>query len=91
MNILKNENILYSFSEIDKNIILNSVLYHNKLTVPIIDCRTNLFITLIREADRLDIIKEQGLSLHDNYKLNDKIKKLKSFVLDELRKKGFLC
>lgn len=80
--ILEDLNLLSSFKKEDRNIILNSILYHNKLDIPYIDDRTNLFIDLIREADQLDIIKEQGLTISDNYKLNEKI--VKSIYLNEI-------
>lgn len=73
--ILEEENLLHSFNEEDKNIILNSVLYHNKLDIPYVNERTNLFMELIREADRLDIIKEQGLTISEEYSLNQDIVK----------------
>lgn len=80
--ILEEENLLHSFPENEKSIILNSILYHNKLDVPILDNKTNLSIDLIREADQLDIIKEQGLTISDNYKLNEKI--VKSIYKNEI-------
>jgi len=80
--ILEKENFLDYFNDEEKQIILNCVLYHNKLEVPYIDDRTNMFIDLIREADRLDIMKEQGLTICDNYVLNEKI--IKSIYKKEL-------
>ncbi len=71
--ILETENLLYSFDNYEKSIILNCVLYHNKLEVPHIDDRTNMFIDLVREADRLDIMREQGLTIGEGYVLNEKI------------------
>jgi hypothetical protein len=70
--ILESTNFLSDFKDEDRNIILNSILYHNKLDVPDISDRTNLFINLIREADQLDIIKEQGRLLEE-YILNENL------------------
>ncbi len=71
--ILEENHFLSSFNEENKEIILNSVLYHNKLEIPYIDEKTNLFIELVREADQLDIMKEQCLTISEGYVLNQDI------------------
>lgn len=43
-----------------KNIVLMSVKYHNKYSIDdSLDDRTKLFCRIVRDADKLDIIKEQ--------------------------------
>jgi HD superfamily phosphohydrolase YqeK len=70
--ILEDGSFLSDLKDEDKNIILNSVLYHNKLEVPNMNEKMNLFMNLIREADQLDIIKEQGRMVED-YVLNENL------------------
>lgn len=49
-----------------KNIILTAVKNHNKLKIEAnLDDKTLLFCKIIRDADKLDIIKEQNLILED--------------------------
>lgn len=77
--ILENSDFLDSFvTKEEKEIILKSVFHHNKYGIEKEDERTYLFETLIREADQLDIMKEQGLEMNSkeiifNPKLLDSI------------------
>lgn len=48
-----------------QEIILNSVKYHNKIEVPPMDNKLVLFINIIRDADKLDILKTQGIKMDD--------------------------
>ena len=59
VDILKNNNYLRKFIKDDKydSIILDSIKYHNKFTLPNdLDNETLLFTKLIRDADKLDIL-----------------------------------
>lgn len=42
-----------------KDIVLKATKYHNKYTVPDFDEKTMLFCNIVRDADKLDIIREQ--------------------------------
>lgn len=55
--VLIETKIIDNFKE--KDIILNSIKYHNKYSLPNLDERTLLFIKIVRDADKLDIMKEQ--------------------------------
>ena len=58
------ENMLVNVK--DKDIILTAVKNHNKLEIESeLDERTLLFCKIIRDADKLDILREQGLILKD--------------------------
>ncbi len=58
VKILKSENILKNINDIDREIIYTAIKYHNKRIVPdSIDKRTELFSKLIRDSDKLDILK----------------------------------
>lgn len=46
-------------NEDDISIILNTVKYHNKYELPFLDERTSLFCNIVRDADKLDIMREQ--------------------------------
>ena len=58
----------YFFDEntLDRNIILLTTKYHNKYELPNLDYKTDLFCKIIRDADKLDILKEQYLEIKDN-------------------------
>jgi len=59
--VIEEEKILDGINNIDKNIILNAIKYHNKYEIEsIIDERVLLFCKIIRDADKLDILFEQG-------------------------------
>ena len=49
----------------DKDIILMATKYHNKYELGNVDDRTKLFCNIVRDADKLDIIKEQGNFMND--------------------------
>ena len=58
--IIQEEDILKEVSDIDKNIILTAVRYHNKYDLnEITDERIKLFCEIVRDADKLDILIEQ--------------------------------
>lgn len=46
-----------------KNIVLSSTKYHNKYKIEELDERTMLFCKIVRDADKLDIMKEQCNSI----------------------------
>lgn len=46
-------------------IVIDSVKYHNKLVVPKLNERHMLFVNIVRDADKLDIITEQGNEIND--------------------------
>lgn len=57
--LFKDKNISkYNQDEEENKIIYEAINYHNKhtLDIPFIDKRTNMFINLIRDADKIDII-----------------------------------
>ena len=56
---------LYPDNE-DKNIVLNATKYHNKYCIPKLDDRTTLFCNIVRDADKLDIIREQCNQVFQN-------------------------
>ena len=62
----------------DKDIVLNTTKYHNKYSVDNFDKRTMLFCNIVRDADKLDIIREQC-----NQIISDKIV-LKKKLLDNI-------
>lgn len=43
----------------DKDIVIKATKYHNKYDVPELDERTTLFCNIVRDADKLDIMREQ--------------------------------
>ena len=43
----------------DKEIVIKATKYHNKYDVPELDERTTLFCNIVRDADKLDIMREQ--------------------------------
>ena len=57
-------------------IILNSVKYHNKLDIPKeLDNRNKLFLKIIRDADKLDILQYQGYNCETkDYTISQEIK-----------------
>lgn len=66
--ILKKENILADFDEYSQELILKSVLYHNRMHLPDIEDQRILFFTkLLRDANKLDIYKV----VTDYYQLPD--------------------
>lgn len=75
VSILKKNNYLRKFIETDKydDIILDSIEYHNKFTIPDdLDKKKELFVKLIRDADKIDILylyvtKEIDLDLDQDY------------------------
>jgi len=75
VSILKENNYLRKFIETDKydDIILDSIEYHNKFNIPDdLDEKKELFVKLIRDADKIDILylyvtKEIDLDLDQEY------------------------
>ena len=63
------------------SIVMKSTKYHNKINVPSLDERYLLFIKIVRDADKLDIMIEQG-----NYISTDKIE-LKKELLESIYNK----
>ncbi|HFE64245.1 hypothetical protein B1H10_06740 [candidate division KSB1 bacterium 4484_188] len=58
VKILKKSNILGSFDLPVQDVIFRTILYHNRATVPREETETCLFFTrLLRDADKLDILK----------------------------------
>ena len=60
IEILKKDNYLRKYIEDDSydDIILDSIKYHNKLEMPKdLDPKTELFLKIIRDADKIDILK----------------------------------
>lgn len=43
----------------DKDIVIKATKYHNKYDVPELDERATLFCNIVRDADKLDIMREQ--------------------------------
>ena len=96
VSILKENNYLRKYIETDKydDIILKSIEYHNKFSIPDdLDKKTELFVKLIRDADKLDIlylyiteeitIKLDGKCFEEDiYKnvLNRKLVKIRNFT-----------
>ena len=66
--ILKENNFIDEFTNnpMIANIVIHSVQYHNKLKLPEIDEKNLLFIKIVRDADKLDIMTEQGNKIEDN-------------------------
>ena len=73
ISILQKDNYIRKFIEDDSydDIIINSIKYHNKCTIPEdLDEKTSLFVKLIRDADKIDILylyvdREVDLDLDD--------------------------
>ena len=61
-----NDYFLKDYDEIEKNIILTATKYHNKYELPELDDRVSLFCKIVRDADKLDILKEQYNKIIDN-------------------------
>ena len=58
--VLKKDNLIRKFIKDDSydDIILKSIKYHNKLEMPKdLDPKTELFLKIIRDADKIDILK----------------------------------
>lgn len=67
VSILLNDNFIKEFIEDEEviKIVLDSVKYHNKLAVPELEERHLLFANIIRDADKLDVMTEQGIEIND--------------------------
>ena len=67
VHILKENNFIYEFTNDAEiaNIVINSVQYHNKIGLPEVDERNLLFIKIVRDADKLDIMTEQGNQIEE--------------------------
>ena len=78
--VLKTDDFIKKFVQDDEiiSIVINSTRYHNKATVPILEKNHQLFANIVRDADKLDIITEQGNSIN-----TDKIE-LKTELLDSI-------
>ncbi len=58
VDILKRENILKNFNPVDSEMVYTAIFLHNKRDLPeSLDNRTEMFSKLIRDADKLDILK----------------------------------
>ena len=64
--ILNNGEFIKNFVQNDEiiSIIIDSTKYHNKATVPVLEKNHQLFVNIVRDADKLDIITEQGNSIN---------------------------
>jgi len=74
--ILKENDFIKQFVQDEKeiSIVLDSVKYHNKLIVPILNEKNMLFSNIVRDADKLDIMSTQGNQIKDNeIRLNEKM------------------
>lgn len=71
------------------NIILNCTKYHNKAYYPKLDERNHLFVTIVRDADKLDIITEQGNTINQD-KIELKSELLESIYNKEICKNEFV-
>ena len=79
VEILTKDNFIRNFIEDDKyeDIILKCVKYHNKYSVPEeFDEKTTMFVKLIRDADKIDILymrstQELKIDIDENYINND--------------------
>ena len=79
-----NDGFLDDYSLEDRDIILKAIKYHNKYKVEEFDERTILFCNIIRDADKLDIMKEQY-----NH-INDKEIVLKQELIEDI-KNNIIC
>ena len=60
VEVLKKDNLIRKFIKDDSydDIILKSIKYHNKFEIPNdLDAKTDLFLKIIRDADKIDILK----------------------------------
>jgi len=58
IKILKENDVLAGFDEPTRNLILRSISYHNRASLPRVETEACLFFTkLLRDADKLDIWK----------------------------------
>lgn len=73
--IIQEEDILKEINEVDKKIILTAIKHHNKYDLNgITEERVKLFCEIIRDADKLDILFEQGNTIKNiQSKLNDNL------------------
>ena len=75
-DILLENNYIFNFvdNDIDKNIVLNAVKYHNKFSVPnSLNERELLFANLVRDADKLDIMDKQKKDINDGFNIIDEV------------------
>lgn len=61
VELLKRDNFINKFTDNQEtaDIILESIMCHNKLTFPKLDDKKELFIKIVRDADKFDILLEQ--------------------------------
>jgi len=58
VKIIQENDVLKDFNESEQENILIAIKYHNKLTVPSVDNQTaEMYLKLVRDADKLDIYK----------------------------------
>ena len=71
--IIEEEKILENIDFNDKDIILTAIQYHNQYDIKNVkNERKKLFCEIIRDADKLDILFEQGNTINEiQSKLND--------------------
>lgn len=84
--ILLENNFINEFIDYDQDVVLNAVLYHNKLTIASnLNEKTKLIANIVRDADKIDILIEQGNVIKDlNPSINHEI--VKSMLKEELVK-----
>jgi len=67
IKILKANDVLNEFDGFIKDLIFRTILYHNRATLPANETETCLFFTkLLRDADKLDILKVVTDYYHQN-------------------------
>lgn len=85
VKILKEKKILSPFDESIQSLILRTILYHNRFSLPEDETKKCIFFSkLLRDADKLDIFR-----VVTNYYLNNNIEKNKAIELDLPNTKGF--
>ena len=58
IKIIQDSDVLKDFNEIEQENILLAIKYHNKLSIPSIEnSTTEMYVKLVRDADKLDIFK----------------------------------
>lgn len=88
-DILKQDDFIKQFTNDEEviSIVLDSVKYHNKLEVPNLNEKNKLFVNIIRDADKIDIMTEWGNEIKED-KIILKDSMLKSIYNKELCKKS---
>ena len=90
-DILEHDDFIKKFTSDEEiiKIVLDGVRYHNKFKVPNLNERNMLFVNILRDADKIDIMTEWANEIRDN-KIILKESILKSIYNKELCKKSDL-